>query len=245
MLRRLLRRPEAPAQPTWGFVGDYPSFEAAEALATGYEVEAYATTAANGLRTLIDAPAYTVLDERFMQVHSALAYISQAENLSSLSVLDYGGGTGVYAKVMRQLMPSTAFDWSVLESAPVVAACQDIAGSPARFISELPSAPVDVAIISGTLQYLREPWAVLDQVAKIARWIILTRLPVVDGPEDRVTLQIVSPSLSMPVWLLSEKKLRESLGSRIVLEWVVTPDVGLCAMANTAPKGFLIYNQTL
>lgn len=240
MLRRLLRRPEVPAQPAWGFVGTYPSFEAAEALATGYEVEAYATTAANGLRALIGATPYTVLDERFMQVHSALAYIAQAENLSSLSVLDYGGGTGVYAKVMRQLMPSTAFDWSVLESAPVVAACQGIAGAPARFVSELPPTPVDVAIISGTLQYLREPWAVLEQVSKVARWIILTRLPVVDGPQDRVTLQIVSPRLSMPVWLLSEKKLKEKIGGRIVLEWGVTLDAGICAMVGATPKGYLV-----
>jgi putative methyltransferase (TIGR04325 family) len=229
--------------PVYGFVGSYPSFAAAEAEASGYQTEGYSIPVANYLRAMVSEPPLVAIDERFMQVHSALSYIVQSENAASLKVLDYGGGSGGYAKAIRQLMPATAIDWTILESPIVVGACEKVVGSPARYAFSVNSQSFDVAIISGTLQYLEEPWPALEDTARHVRWVILTRLPVVSDDSDQVTLQRVPPHQnggSMAVWLLSEKKLREWIGDRLVLEWVVTGDAGMAGMVGAVPRGFLI-----
>jgi putative methyltransferase (TIGR04325 family) len=230
--------------PFYGLAGDYPTFEAAEAVAGGYETADFSSKAAGSLRALMAAPPSIVVDERFLQVHSALSYIVQREGLSRLSVLDYGGGAGIYAKVMRQLMPAITLDWTVLESAPVAEACKSVPGAPTQFISSLDGRSFDVVIISGTLHCLRDPWPALEEAAKQSRWLILTRLPLVEGDRDRVTLEIVPlhlrPPSSIPLWLFSEKKLRHWLADRVVLEWFIAVDAGLCAQVGATPKGFLV-----
>jgi putative methyltransferase (TIGR04325 family) len=229
--------------PFYGLTGNYQSFEDAKADAAGYETDAFGSRELESLRAILSAPPYRVLDERFMQVHSALSYIVQQEQASKLSILDYGGGPGVYAKVMRQLMPATSFDWVVQESEPVVAACKEVGAGHASFISVPNGRLFDVAIISGTLHYLRDPWAALEEILTRAKWTILTRVPVSGDEGDRVMLQITPPHLhppSVPYWIFSEEKLRRVIGDRIVLEWIVSPDAGLTAMGSATPMGFLI-----
>jgi putative methyltransferase (TIGR04325 family) len=234
-------------RPSYGFVGDYPSFDAAAAVTTGYATETIARASADRLSALLPRADDTRIDERFLQVHSALAFVAAAGGVRRLSVLDVGGGNGSYYFVMKRLLPNVELAWTVLETPPMVAACRAAGDLPFSLVSDLAETTghFDVVLISGALQYLPDPYQALPRYAAIARWLIATRIPVIDGDADRFTVQIVPPDIhegSMPVWLFSATKLANALAAigTTVMEWAVSPDSGFCATVGAHPRGFLV-----
>jgi putative methyltransferase (TIGR04325 family) len=54
----------------------------------------------------------------------------------------------------------------------------------------------DVVLLSGVLQFLEEPYQVLDRLTSTgARYMILDRTPFSPGAEERLTVQQVSPEI--------------------------------------------------
>lgn len=241
-LRRLAGLPRLPKYAE-GYVGTYPSFEAAEKAAVAYFVPERSGNPAGVLRQIISAPPIQRFDERFLQVHSAMAIVAAAENKTKLSVLDVGGGIGAYAKAIKQLMPNISFDWTVLELEEIASPCSTVAGAPCSFVSEPPDGGFDIVLISGTLQYL--PPKALRPLAAKARWLILNRLPVIDGDADKTTLQIIPKHLgggAYPCWLFSESRIRNDVAGlgTVITEWTTTADAGLHAMVTARPLGLLV-----
>lgn len=140
-----------------------------------------------------------------------------------LSVLDFGGSLGsVYFQNRAILNRLVDFRWNVVEQAHYVYAAKTngIQEPPLYFYDSLGAclaeSSVDLVLLLGVLQYLREPDLVLDEILHSgARWVIIDRTPFIDAPDHRLLIQkvpkVIYPA-SYPMWALSEAKIRARLG---------------------------------
>lgn len=247
-LRRLAgKRPQAPPLAVVPmFQAGFASFDEAAAACDGYESEAIgraiamrAATYQNGLPV--------EMHELFLEVHSALSFIV-SEPSQSLRVLDIGGGIGSYFLVMRRLMPRTRLDWTILETGAVAAASRRVSTFGDIWVTDMPASNFDVALISGSLQYMRGPYDMLKRAASASRWIILTRVPVSDREEDQVFIQHPPRDLlpgSLPLWIFSKRLILDAIGDvgRIVYAWNVETDTPALQSVDAVSRGFLIETQ--
>ncbi|MEM3062629.1 MAG: methyltransferase, TIGR04325 family [Nitrososphaerota archaeon] len=70
----------------------------------------------------------------------------------------------------------------------------------------------DFILLSGVIQYLKEPFLILNQILKYNfKYILLDRTPVSKLDEEFITIQTTTPDYpyfaSYPCWIFSEKKL--------------------------------------
>jgi putative methyltransferase (TIGR04325 family) len=240
-IRALAHRKVISSEPFVEFAGDYASFEQALSQSTGYNSEAVAKRYAAALSSLIASPSAEI-DSRFQQVHSVLSYVAARSNGRALSVLDIGGGNGAYGITMRRLFDDT-LDWTVLETPTVASSCRGLADI--SFISDWPSATFDVTLISGTLQYLENPYADLGKAANSSEWLIATRIPVNELGRDKIVIQTVPPHLyngSMPMHSFCRAKFETALADigEIVMSWDVAADNPSWSHYGMQSRGYLV-----
>jgi len=235
----------APAKPVTMFSGDYQSFAEAAAHCEGYDAKGPAESAANQLRRLLQAPQPAEIDGRFQQVHSALCIARDHLRKTSLSVLDIGGASGGYFFRMRTLLPATQLRWHVIETPTLAAACTAVAGDLLTFGHDIPADQTfDVALISGTLQYLPDPLASLRRAAQQAEWIVLTRVPT-HSERAQFMVQTVPAHIhqgSMPIHIFSRAELAEAIAEvgTVELSWSVTLDDPAFVGMDISNVGYLI-----
>lgn len=92
-------------------------------------------------------------------------------------VLDFGGGAGIFAVILRRAFPNKISRYCVVETAHQVAAALAAGlGGVAEFSTEIPKQDFDVVLTSGVLQYLDEPIGALRKLAALkAPVLILAR----------------------------------------------------------------------
>lgn len=73
----------------------------------------------------------------------------------------------------------------------------------------------NIVLLSGVLQYLERPYAVLDQVVALpCEHVIIDRTPFWSGSSDRLCVQTVPPSIypaGYPSWIFSRQRFQERL----------------------------------
>jgi putative methyltransferase (TIGR04325 family) len=160
-----------------------------------------------------------------LPLYAAMARVALARG-GRLAVLDFGGGLGSsYLQCRAFLGDAAVHSWSVVEQPELVAIGQrEIARDALRFhcsIEEaLGSGMADVALLSSVLQYLEDPWSVLDRIlqAKIP-YLLIDRHPC-SLTRELITVQVVPPSLyaaSYPSWLFDCPRMLERLGEHYEL----------------------------
>jgi putative methyltransferase (TIGR04325 family) len=133
----------------------------------------------------------------------------------------------------------------------MIAACQSIASPHITFSTDIPDEIVwDIALISGALQYIPNAYKVLGNAARVAKWLILTRLPIHDGSEDRFMMQTVPAHIhegSMPIEIFSATKIKAAILEigTIELSWSVSLDDGAFAAIPARSVGYLINTRAL
>ncbi|WP_064692152.1 methyltransferase, TIGR04325 family [Rhizobium aegyptiacum] len=243
------RNPVEPVQPGSMFSGNYASFEEAARKAVGYDDPNAGAAAATRLAAMIAGTNPVEIDGRFQQVHSALCIVRERLQKPRISVLDFGGGSGNYYFRLKDYFPEGCLDWTVVETPNMVQACAPIGSGHVTYLTDIPDGQqYDVAVVSGTLQYLPDAYGWLDRIMSAAKWVILTRLPVRDAPDDKFMVQTVPSHIhngSMPVEMFSESKMRTAIetGGRIEQTWLVALDEGSLASVGAKPLGFLIQTR--
>jgi putative methyltransferase (TIGR04325 family) len=176
----------------YGFLGDYPSFEAAAADCAGYDTQDISAAVAGRRRASIEA-AKRNTDERFVDVIAAFGIAIAQLETDKVSVLDIGGGNGSFCDIISHFFPAISITWKVVETESMANACR--AESPhISWSSTIPSGEYfDVALISGALQYLPQPYDTLRECGSISQWIILQRTPV--GEREWISRQVVPPEI--------------------------------------------------
>jgi len=227
------------------FSGDFESFEAAAAHAVGYDHAAPARAAAERLISLLEGRSPPEVDGRYMQVHSALCVARECLGPGSLSVLDIGGANGHYFFVLTSRLGMRDLRWHVVETNHMVSACQPLGAPQITFSTDIPDEAFDIVLLSGALQYLANPSEVLHRVRRIARWVIVTRLPVSRFGRSRFMVQTVPAEIhegSMPIRIFDADEFESAASSvgRIALTWRVPADDGAFVGMGVENVGMLI-----
>jgi putative methyltransferase (TIGR04325 family) len=205
----------------YGWHGSYASWREASVKCTGYDEETILEKVKKStLMVKSGEAAYErdsfVFDEvqYSFPVLSSLMWIA-ALNKGSLCVLDFGGSLGSTYYQNRKfldLLPDVS--WSVVEQPGFVKAGKDyFEDDRLHFFGSIDdvckSSPVSVAIFSSVLQYLEEPFLLLEQIRSHGiKYIIIDRTPFIKG-DDRITIQKVNPRIysgSYPCWFFNKAK---------------------------------------
>ena len=206
-------------RPRWQIRGGEPtaisysapleSWDEAVARSAGYDapqvlarVRAAALKVRNGEAVYeCDGLAHDVLRLRWA-LNAALlrAFVSRARDRAvPFHVLDFGGSlASVYFQNRPMLACIPALLWSVVEL-PAVVACgnAEFADSRLHFYTSMAEAaaraPVDVALFSGSLEYIGAPYALIDEAASFApSHIVLDTLHLSESGRDEFRLQTVT-----------------------------------------------------
>ena len=164
-----------------------------------------------------------------------------------LRVLDFGGALGTAYWRHRTFLPdSGSWKWDIVEQASFVAVGRErLADSGLRFYETAAAAeragPHDLLLCSGVLQYLEDPWALLEEWRGFGwRFQLFNNLPLHRRRQDRLRVQHVPPEIyraSYPVWFFNREQMLEQMtqGYGVVREFAseaVWP-VGLGSYAST------------
>lgn len=156
---------------------------------------------------------------------------SAARHDGRVRVLDLGGSLGTsYRQNRRFLADIPEVSWAIVEQPQFVAAgrkhFEDEVLTFHDTVEAASATRPDVALLSGSLQYLDDPWAALGALSETGvTTLIIDRTPVHVGEADRITLQHVPPSIypaTYPAWIFSRQKLQddlERLGWQLVEEF--------------------------
>lgn len=222
-------------RPAATFSGDYSDFDAASKASEGY-------TSANIIRGEIAAFQSTdlqssSLDERTIQLLAAFATIP-----GPLRVLDYGGASGYYYYRLSRYL-RYALDWTVFETKPMVEAFGSLNPPGLRHTAEIED-PYDVALFSGSLQYLPAPYEVLSALTPKTKYLIFNRLPLMRSTRDRLMVQksVMHYTSSYPVWFFSQEKLIDFVSrlGTITMQWTMSGDVAILEGKRVPYSGLVV-----
>jgi putative methyltransferase (TIGR04325 family) len=169
-----------------------------------------------------------------------------------LSVLDFGGSLGSsYFQNRKFLEGLLSVRWSVVEQAHFVkVGRQHIRDERLVFYPTIAECVAvekpNVVLLSSVLQYLEDPYAVLDEISCSGAGIILVdRTSFHDGENDFVALQKVGEAIytaSYPLWIFSKKNFMKHLSETfdLVTEWLSPEGCVGCTIGRFSFNGFVM-----
>jgi len=202
------------------FEGDYATWEDAAAQCTGYDAEPILAKVLDAtLKVKRGEAAY----ERDSVLFDAIEYSwpvtagllwAAARSEGRLNVLDFGGSLGSsYFQNRKFLDQLINVQWSVVEQTHFVRAGKDfIQDDRLRFhftIEESVSDSIpNIVLLSSVLQYIAEPYALLDDIVKVAPdCLIIDRTPFLNtNSTDKIKIQEIPAAIyksSYPCWFFN------------------------------------------
>ena len=189
--------------------------------------------------------------QRFNPHLISVLSLAAVKNGGSLDVLDFGGSLGIsYLESRDYLRDVRALSWSVVELHVIVeAGKKHFQTDELAFYESLDKYLSDhkpnVVIASGVLQYLPDPWSVIDRLLGIgAQYVLIARTGTVASEKDVLSIQRVPERIYLrdhPAWWLSEPKLLSRI-KRAGYECVNTFEDGYkysLQNADVSMKGFI------
>jgi putative methyltransferase (TIGR04325 family) len=234
---------QPPPIPLYGYFGDYASFEAAQADCQGYDTASIGEAIAQSRQRSIEN-AKSEIDERIIEVVAAFGIVIARLDKPTISVLDYGGGSGYYCDILSHFFPSIKIAWTVVETASVTKACSNI--SHIRWLTDLPNEQFDIALLAGVLQVIPNPYEVLAKCGSVADWIILQKAPTTEP--ERICRQVVPRHIyeaSYPHVFLGQAHLIEALKAlgTIEMAWIVEKERDSYLPIQATSRGYLVKSQ--
>jgi putative methyltransferase (TIGR04325 family) len=239
--------------PAVEFFGNYANWATAAEHASSYDSAVILERVVAATRQVVAGEAAferdSVLFDQIEYSWPLLASLLQVANeCGSLRVIDFGGSLGSTLRqnaryLQRLKMPVT---WNVVEQEKFVnAGLAEFQTNVLRFhhsISNAAIAGVDVVLFCSSLCYVAEPQRFLrETLATGARFLIIDRLPMVVGTQERIALQRVRDPIyaaSYPVRLFAEQHFLASL----LAEWCVVErwDCELQPDSSSRSRGFFL-----
>lgn len=227
ILRGLIRKIWAAPVVFWD--GEYSDWQQASEVSTGYDQNAIfeklqgADLAVRDGRALWERDTVIFFREEYnLQLCSAMM-IAAAWNKGNLSVLDYGGALGSTYRQHKCLLGKLQnVSWNIVEQPHIVEyGRKKCADSVLQFWDSMDKClsyvSVDLIIFSSVLQYLEDPYVLLDQAVSYRPEIIaIDRTPFAQHKE-RITIQHVSDPIyqaTYPCRWLDRSRVRQVLGEK-------------------------------
>lgn len=217
----------------YGFFGNYKTWEDAQKKSIGYDSELILEKVKKAILKVKNGQAIyerdSVLFDKIQYSWPLLASLLwvASNNENKLNLIDFGGSLGSsYFQNRDFLIHLKELNWNVIEQSNFVECGQ-------RFIVDehlhfyfsieecLKVQNPNVVVFSSVLQYLEEPYNLLEYVINHDfPYIIFDRTTVIDGMKDQITVQKVPPQIyeaSYPARFLSETKLLKLMSSKYQL----------------------------
>lgn len=246
--KRLIRGKAGDVTPGILWRGDYPDWQSAVAASTGYDQDAIFTRVRDAARAVRDGDA--LWERNSVLFHQAeynwpllaalTSLIAGKEGRRAFRVLDFGGAFGsTYWQHKSMLESVGSLSWNVVEQPHIVTCGQaEFTTDILHFWPDMETCtagePVDCILFSSVLQYVENPYDLLEQaVALRPRAIILDRTPFADTGE-RITVQHVPPEIydaSYPCRWLDKRRVLDLLTT----DFMVSP----WWQSQVDPSGFL------
>lgn len=212
------------------FTGEYSTWREARARCDGYDDAAILERVLAATRAVRDGRAAFERDATLFEAPQppfpllALLLWAALHRGGSLSVLDFGGALGSsYFQCRPFLGALSRLAWTVVEQPHFVeAGRREIADGRLAFHATLEDAwaasPPDLVLLSGVLQYVPDPEAVLARIVeRRPAFIVIDRTPLNEADRDLLAVQQVPEGMgraSYPIRLFSRKALVAPLESR-------------------------------
>lgn len=188
------------------WTGDYPDWRSAVQAAGGYDDEDIFLKVRAAARAVRDGKALwerdSVLFDKPEVNWPLLAGLMSvaARHQGRLHVLDFGGALGsTYMQHRDALQGLAECTWHVVEQGHFVRCGKEEFTSDTLFFHDTPeealrAAPINLILLSGVLQYLETPYALLKRLAATGLPVLIDRTPLfADG--DRITVQHVPAAI--------------------------------------------------
>jgi putative methyltransferase (TIGR04325 family) len=222
----------------YGLSGDYRSWDEAMSASTGYDSGIILEkTRLAMLKVQNGQAAYERDSVLFDQIQYAWPLLAglmwvAARSGGRLNVLDFGGSLGsTYFQNRAFVSTLPHVRWNIIEqSRHVETGKAYFEDDHLRFYADIAGCLAgnqpNVVLLSSVLQYLEDPYAVLEQILAIpCECIIIDRTPFWTGPTDRLCVQHVPPDIypaTYPCYILSMPRLHaylEEKSLRIMAEF--------------------------
>ena len=213
------------------FSGDYRSWPEARAAATGYDAGDILRRVTEATRQVVAGHAAferdAVLFDRPAYGFAVLAALLRTAALQQgcLRVIDFGGSLGSAYRQCRPFLGALRqLQWCVVEQPHFVeAGRREFSTDELVFSHTLQSVPwwgePCVVLLSSVLQYLDDPWQLLDTLGgSAAVCLVIDRTPMSPAGADRICVQSVPRQIyqaSYPCRILS----RAALMARLAKDW--------------------------
>lgn len=216
--------------------GEFPDWPTACAAASGYDDEALLARLASAARAVRTGNAIWEQDGVIREhippdfpLFAALSRVALARD-GQLAVLDFGGALGSsYFQCRDFLADLKGLSWAVVEQPELVEiGRREITRDALIFFSSIEATlaemPPDVVLLSSVLQYLENPWTLIEQIiATDIPYLIIDRHPCT-LTHELLTVQVIPPSLyaaSYPCWLFDCPRMLARLEShyRLLSAW--------------------------
>lgn len=209
----------------YGWKGNYQSWDEAQKVSIGY-------TSDNILKSVRDSMIKvrdnTVVYERDGVVFDEIQYswpllaglmFASSKSKGVLKILDFGGSLGTtYYQNKRFLDEFDDISWSIVEQKHFVDIGKlDFQNAKLKFFYDVKSCveseSPNVLLISSVLQYLENPYDILNEILTYEfEFVIFDRTQFSLDNKDKIKLQIVPPFInnaSYPCWFFDEMKFIE------------------------------------
>jgi putative methyltransferase (TIGR04325 family) len=201
------------------FEGNYSSWSEAAQACEGYGTDVVlervvaAATAVKEGRAAYERDSLVFHESAYeWPLLSCLLWAANHEG-GALNVLDFGGSLGSsYYQHRAWLQGLRRLRWSIVEQQNFVRVGRErFQDDTLRFFPDVDNCIQEekptVLMLSGVLQYLEDPYALLNSLLdKAFEVIILDRTPLLDSPKSRITLQRVGERIypaTYPAWFFS------------------------------------------
>jgi putative methyltransferase (TIGR04325 family) len=205
----------------YGWHGNYSSWNEALKRSTGYDnkiildkVSLSTGKVRDGLAAYErDSVIFDQIDYSFPVLSSLL--LAATQNNGRLNVLDFGGALGSSYFQNRKFLESlNEVNWCIVEQPDFTnEGLQHFSTDKLHFFRTveecLKTYPIDVVLMSSVLQYLSEPYRLLEEIlSKRIKYILIDRTPFIEG-DDRISIQRVHPAIyraTYPCWFFNKDK---------------------------------------
>jgi putative methyltransferase (TIGR04325 family) len=203
----------------YGWFGDYKSWTEALADTKSYSDDEIFNRTKQSINKVIQGTKKyerdTILFDRIeFEYHQAslsgLLKVALTIGRETLNILDFGGSLGTLYFAMKSFLNPINLNWNIVEQEHYVKYGKDNIKCINFYYNLedcLQEQKIDVVIFSSVLQYLENPYDLLEfVVSQNIKHIILDRTAILPDSE-RLTIQKVPPSIydsSYPAWFLNE-----------------------------------------
>ncbi len=190
----------------YGWKGDYKTWQEAQNDSTGYDTDKILQTVKNSLLKVKNGEAVyerdsVLFDETQYSWELLSALLLSSFKKGKLSVLDFGGSLGSsYYQNKKFLDKIQSVSWNVVEQKHFVdIGKKEFEDDRLKFFYDvdacLKEENPNLLLLSSVLQYIEEPYTLLDDILKNDfEYILIDRTPF-SKKDEKITLQIVPPSI--------------------------------------------------